>query len=63
MNFKKKPYKIKFNEKQNLLDLPANAKKQNLLDNYNNRTLIRTLLELIINSMFEMKLLKLDQLI
>ncbi len=55
MNFKKKPYKIKFNEKQNLLDLPANAKKQNLLDNYNNRTLIRTLLELKINSMFEME--------
>lgn len=54
-NFIKKPYKIKFEEKQTLLDLPANAKKWNLLANHIDRTLIRTMLGLKISSLFEME--------
>ena len=54
-NFAKKPYKIKFDEKQTLLDLPAHAKKWNLMANYIDRTLIRTMLGLKISSLFEME--------
>ena len=54
-NFQKKPYKIKFDEKQKLLDLPAKAKKWNLMANYNDRTLLRTLLGLKISSLFELE--------
>ena len=39
-NYPKKPYAIKFNEKQSFLDMPK-AKKWVMLANYKDRTLIR----------------------
>lgn len=44
MDFPKKPYRIKFDKKQNVLDAPAKAKKWTLLSNYGDKTLIRNLL-------------------
>ena len=55
MRMDKTPYKIKFDEKQKLLDLPAKAKKWNLMANYADRTLLRTLLGFEISSLVEMK--------
>ena len=43
-NFDKKPYRIKFDEKQHLLDAPAKAKKWTLINNYGDKTLMRNLL-------------------
>ena len=43
-NFDKKPYRIKFDEKQHLLDAPAKAKKWALINNYGDKTLMRNLL-------------------
>lgn len=43
-NFDKKPYRIKFDEKQRLLDAPAKAKKWTLINNYGDKTLMRNLL-------------------
>ena len=43
MEFPKKPYRIKFDKKQNVLDAPAKAKKWTLLSNYGDKTLIRNL--------------------
>ena len=40
-NFKKKPYQIKFDKKENLLGLNGKAKKWILLANYVDRTLLR----------------------
>ena len=54
MRSEKSPYKIKFEQKQNLLDLPAKAKKWNLMANHCDKTLIRTLLAMKISSLFEM---------
>ena len=44
MSFPKKPYRIKFNKKQNVLDAPAKAKKWTLINNYGDKTLMRNLL-------------------
>ena len=43
-NFDKKPYRIKFDEKQNVLDAPAKAKKWTLINNFGDKTLMRNLL-------------------
>ena len=42
--FPKKPWRIKFDKKQNVLDAPAKAKKWTLLNNYSDKTLFRNLL-------------------
>ena len=41
MSFPKKPYRIKFDKKQNVLDAPAKAKKWTLINNYGDKTLLR----------------------
>ena len=43
-NFPKKPYRIKFDKKQHVLDAPAKAKKWTLISNYGDKTLMRNLL-------------------
>lgn len=43
-DFPKKPYRIKFEKKQNVLDAPAKAKKWTLINNYGDKTLMRNLL-------------------
>ena len=43
-NFDKKPYRIKFDKKQHVLDAPAKAKKWTLINNYGDKTLMRNLL-------------------
>ena len=43
-DFPKKPYRIKFDKKQNVLDAPAKAKKWTLINNYGDKTLMRNLL-------------------
>lgn len=42
--FPKRPYRIKFNKKQHVLDSPAKAKKWTLINNYGDKTLLRNLL-------------------
>lgn len=42
--FPKKPWRIKFDKKQNVLDAPAKAKKWTLLNNYGDKTLMRNML-------------------
>ncbi len=42
--FPKKPYRIKFEKKQNVLDAPVKAKKWTLINNYGDKTLMRNLL-------------------
>ena len=42
--FPKRPYRIKFDKKQNVLDAPAKAKKWTLIPNYSDKTLLRNLL-------------------
>ena len=44
MTHPKKPYRIKFNEKQRPLDAPAKAKKWTLINNYGDKTLLRNCL-------------------
>ncbi|MCC8117424.1 MAG: CotH kinase family protein [Bacteroidales bacterium] len=39
--FPKKPWRIKFSKKQNVLDAPAKAKKWTLINNYGDKTLMR----------------------
>lgn len=43
-SFPKKPYRIRFDEKQRVLDAPAKAKKWTLINNYGDKTLMRNLL-------------------
>ena len=43
-DFPKKPWKIKFEKKQNILDAPAKAKKWTLINNYGDKTLMRNML-------------------
>ena len=43
-SFPKKPYKIKFAEKQSVLGSPASAKKWTLINNYGDKTLMRNIL-------------------
>ena len=54
MRSDKNPYKIKFDTKQKLLDMPAKAKKWNLMANHADKTLLRTLLAMKISTLFEM---------
>ena len=42
--FPKKPYRIKFTEKQAVLDSPTKAKKWTLINNYGDKTLMRNIL-------------------
>ena len=42
--FPKRPYRIKFDKKQHVLDAPAKAKKWTLVNNYGDKTLLRNLL-------------------
>lgn len=42
--FPKRPYRIKFDNKQRPLDAPAKAKKWTLINNYGDKTLLRNLL-------------------
>ena len=42
--FPKKPWRIKFDKKQRVLDAPGKAKKWTLLNNYGDKTLMRNLL-------------------
>ena len=44
IKFPKKPYRIKFNKKQRVLDSPAKARKWTLINNYGDKTLMRNLL-------------------
>lgn len=41
--FPKKPYRLKFDKKQQLLDAPAKAKKWTLINNYGDKTLMRNI--------------------
>ena len=41
--FPKKPWRLKFDKKQNVLDAPAKAKKWTLINNYGDKTLMRNL--------------------
>ncbi len=41
MSFPKKPYRIKFSSKHNVLGAPAKAKKWTLINNYGDKTLMR----------------------
>ena len=43
-NFEKKPYRLKFDEKQSPLGAPASAKKWTLISNYGDKTLMRNIL-------------------
>ena len=42
-NFPKKPYRLKFDEKQSPLGAPASAKKWTLINNYGDKTLLRNI--------------------
>lgn len=52
--FPKRPYRIKFDSKQNVLDAPAKAKKWTLINNYGDKTLMRNLIAFHLSSVFEM---------
>lgn len=54
VNFPKKPYRIKFNEKHKVLDSPAKAKKWTLINNYGDKTLMRNLLAFELSRCLEM---------
>ena len=43
-SFPKKPYRIKFDKKQSVLDAPSKAKKWTLINNYGDKNLMRNLL-------------------
>lgn len=44
MDFPKKPYRIKWDEKHRVLDSPAKAKKWTLINNYGDKTLMRNMI-------------------
>lgn len=52
--FEKKPYRIKFYSKQNVLDSPAKAKKWTLINNYGDKTLMRNLIAFHVSRIFGM---------
>ena len=52
--FPKRPYRIKFDAKQNVLDAPAKAKKWTLINNYGDKTLMRNLLAFHLSRILEM---------
>ena len=53
-SFPKKPYRIKFDKKQHVLDAPAKAKKWTLVNNYGDKTLMRNLLAFELSRRFGM---------
>ena len=53
-SFPKKPYRIKFDKKQHVLDAPAKAKKWTLINNYGDKTLMRNLLAFELSRRFGM---------
>lgn len=53
-SFPKKPWRIKFEKKQNVLDSPAKAKKWTLINNYGDKTLMRNLVAFEIARRFDM---------
>ena len=53
-DFPKKPYRIKFDEKQHVLDAPAKAKKWTLINNYGDKSLMRNLLAFELSHRFGM---------
>lgn len=52
--FPKKPYRLKFDKKQRLLDAPAKAKKWTLINNYGDKTLMRNILAFEISRRMQM---------
>ena len=54
LNFAKKPYRIKFENKQKPLNAPAKAKKWTLISNYGDKTLMRNLLAFHISEVMGM---------
>ncbi len=54
LGFPKKPYRIKFDKKQKVLDAPAEAKKWTLLSNYSDKTLMRNMVAFRISQILEM---------
>lgn len=54
INYPKKPYRVKFDEKQQVLDAPSKAKKWNLINNYGDKTLMRNLLAFGISKKMKM---------
>lgn len=52
--FPKKPYRLKFDSKQKLLDAPAKAKKWTLINNYGDKTLMRNILAFEISRRMQM---------
>ena len=53
-SFPKRPYRIKFDKKQRVLDAPAKAKKWTLINNYGDKTLMRNLLAFELSRRMEM---------
>ena len=53
--YPKKPWRIKFDKKQNVLDAPAKAKKWTLINNYGDKTLMRNMLAFDIARKMEME--------
>lgn len=53
--FPKKPWRIKYEKKQNVLDAPAKAKKWTLLNNYGDKTLMRNMLAFAVARKFNME--------
>lgn len=54
-NFPKKPWRIKFSKKQNVLGAPAKAKKWTLINNYGDKTLMRNVVAFEIARRVDMK--------
>ena len=54
MGFPKKPYRIKFDKKYNVLNSPAKAKKWTLINNYGDKTLMRNQLAFELSRRFGM---------
>lgn len=52
--FPKKPWRLKFDKKQNVLDAPAKAKKWTLINNYGDKTLMRNMVAFEIARRLEM---------
>lgn len=52
--FEKKPYRIKFESKHNVLSSPAKAKKWTLINNYGDKTLMRNLVAFETSRLFDM---------
>lgn len=53
--FPKKPWRLKFEKKQSVLDAPAKAKKWTLINNYGDKTLMRNILAFEIARRLDMK--------